>query len=533
MASEDTQLIPTDQDMEKGKPKSRLSNRVFFAFALGAFVSMATHTAVGFYFQEFLLEVAGVSAPVVSACVFLGRAWDAFTDPMVGHLVSITNTRWGSLKPWMAASIIPCVIVYFFMWFIPNGTNAKSAYAIIMYLLYQTLFSCYQVPYTSLTMHLTPDPKQRDLATTYRMVVETLALVMGSIVQGYITTYFKIKASSGAVVCRNCSSPDPEPHEVNQTVVYGYWVSAGLIGILCIVSGAVAVFGIPEEKKAPKPRQDRASFYTNMKQVFRERTFMKLVLMFMWAWMANNVNQANFVLWLKYGFNRDSEVFYFLLTMVATTTVMLGVWRKLVDVLGKPMCFAIGLAMQVPSSMAWMLLPEDIPSAVMHVLICWGAIGLGAVYLIPWLMLSDVVDESHLKGERKEALFYSFFVFFQKFAAGIAVGLSALALSFADYETQVCCGETQPPTVRVALMLLASVAPTVLLLLSLVSTACYPLTPARLTQIKFALDEKREKEREAQLQRKGEAVPLSATSEKHDMRSRNPVFVDPASESSA
>lgn len=87
---------------------------------------MSTHTVVGFFLSAFLLEVAGVSwtlglspgtercaanhiccSPtaqvqpyVVSLCTFLGRAWDALTDPTVGHFVARTNTRFGTLRPW-------------------------------------------------------------------------------------------------------------------------------------------------------------------------------------------------------------------------------------------------------------------------------------------------------------------------------------------------------------------------------------------------------------------------------------------------
>lgn len=87
---------------------------------------MSTHTVMGFFLSNFLLEVAGVRCSpsldpqgppppelnhplsphpqiqpyVVSVCTFLGRAWDAVTDPAVGHFVARTKTPFGSLRPW-------------------------------------------------------------------------------------------------------------------------------------------------------------------------------------------------------------------------------------------------------------------------------------------------------------------------------------------------------------------------------------------------------------------------------------------------
>lgn len=44
-------------------------------------------------------------------------------------------------------------------------------------------------------------------------------------------------------------------------------------------------------------------------------------------------------------------------------------------------------------------------------------------------MLPDVIDEFMIStGERKDAIFYSFYVFFNKLAAGLGLGISQVAL---------------------------------------------------------------------------------------------------------
>ncbi len=44
-------------------------------------------------------------------------------------------------------------------------------------------------------------------------------------------------------------------------------------------------------------------------------------------------------------------------------------------------------------------------------------------------MLPDVIDDYMIKtGDRKESIFFSFFVFFAKFSSGIAAGFSQLYL---------------------------------------------------------------------------------------------------------
>lgn len=172
--------------------------------------------------------------------------------------------------------------------------------------------------------------------------------------------------------------------------------------------------------------------------------------------------------------------------------MFLPIWQVLLRRWGKPRCFIVGLMMLIPSSVITMFLPPETPTYALHLQAAYGGAGISAVYLLPWAMLPDVIDESHLDtGRRREAVFYSYFVFLQKFASGIAIGMSTLVLDFGGYISEPCCGEQQPPSVRTALQYMMSLVPAGLYLLSLGLTTLYPLTPERCVKIKDALDARR------------------------------------------
>jgi len=233
-------------------PPLRLRTKL--AFMLGAFPSVATHSVIGFFMSPFLLEVAGVSPLVVSLCAFVGRAWDAVTDPLVGYLVSQQYSRFGYLKPWMAVAVLPAVLLYTCLWAVPEISSAsKTGYYLCIYLGYQTFFSLYQVPYTSLTVHLSNDPVERDSATTWRMGMETLSLFFGSVVQGIIVS----SAISVAPVCRPCDDDGgggEEPAE-DKSVQYAYLLSAIVISCLALIFGALCLMGVPERPDGETPRK--------------------------------------------------------------------------------------------------------------------------------------------------------------------------------------------------------------------------------------------------------------------------------------
>ena len=67
----------------------------------------------------------------------------------------------------------------------------------------------------------------------------------------------------------------------------------------------------------------------------------------------------------------------------------------------------------------------------MYIVAIIGGLSIAVNFLLPWSMLPDVIDEFMIKtGERKESIFYSFYVFFTKLSAGLAVSASALVLEY-------------------------------------------------------------------------------------------------------
>ncbi|CDQ92763.1 unnamed protein product [Oncorhynchus mykiss] len=125
-------------------------------------------------------------------------------------------------------------------------------------------------------------------------------------------------------------------------------------------------------------------------------------------------------------------------------------------------------------------------------------VGVAAAFLLPWSMLPDVVDDFQVQNPDSrghEAIFYSFYVFFTKFASGISLGISTLSLDFAGYMTRGC---TQPENVDITLKVLVSAAPIGLLLIGLVIFRSYPIDEERRQGNRKLLQEQRENEADSE-----------------------------------
>ena len=63
-----------------------------------------------------------------------------------------------------------------------------------------------------------------------------------------------------------------------------------------------------------------------------------------------------------------------------------------------------------------------------------GGVSISSLFLIPVAMFPDVIERDELQtGQRREGLFYSFFVFFQKIALAIALAISNFILAASGY----------------------------------------------------------------------------------------------------
>jgi GPH family glycoside/pentoside/hexuronide:cation symporter len=110
-------------------------------FAWGAPPSSLTHTLIGFQLNVFLLVIVKLQPRVVGAIVLSGRFWDGLMDPTVGMMTQRTRSRWGSLKPWLAGSIIPLALSYLAIWSVPPfySESARAGFVAAAYLMYVDL----------------------------------------------------------------------------------------------------------------------------------------------------------------------------------------------------------------------------------------------------------------------------------------------------------------------------------------------------------------------------------------------------------
>lgn len=472
---------PINTEIKSAKPKdlrNRLSVWNKLCYAIGGLPYQITGSALGFFLQIYLLDVAQLDPSHASIILFVGRAWDAITDPTVGFLVSRSRwTRIGRMMPWILFSTPFAVLTYFLIWYVPQFEQGKVIWYLIFYCLFQSMQTCFHVPYSALTMFISSDQKERDSATAYRMMVEVLGTVMGTAIQGQIV--------GGSSNCLNTSDPTDRSNltDISSSAAaldetkQSYLIASGVICIIYIVCAVVLFFGVKEQKESGRKRAKPLGFKQGLWLVMSHGPYVKLVIAFLFTSLAFMLLEGNFALFITYALGHRNDYQNILLVIMLSGTLTIPMWQWFLMRFGKKTASYCGISWAIP----FMILIVSIKSNLIISYLVSVAAGcsVAAAFLLPWSMLPDVVDDFKVKNpeiQGHEALFYSFYVFFIKFASGVSLGVSTLSLKFAGYVTGSC---TQPEAVSLTLKVLVAPVPVVLIIVGLLILKTYPINEER------------------------------------------------------
>ncbi|XP_006503540.1 sodium-dependent lysophosphatidylcholine symporter 1 isoform X1 [Mus musculus] len=485
--------------VKEPKKKQQLSICNKLCYAVGGAPYQLTGCALGFFLQIYLLDVAKVEPLPASIILFVGRAWDAFTDPLVGFCISKSSwTRLGRLMPWIIFSTPLAIIAYFLIWFVPDfpsGTESSHGFLwyLLFYCLFETLVTCFHVPYSALTMFISTEQSERDSATAYRMTVEVLGTVIGTAIQGQIVGQAKapcLQDQNGSVVVSEVANRTQSTASLKDTQ-NAYLLAAGIIASIYVLCAFILILGVREQRELYESQQaESMPFFQGLRLVMGHGPYVKLIAGFLFTSLAFMLVEGNFALFCTYTLDFRNEFQNLLLAIMLSATFTIPIWQWFLTRFGKKTAVYIGISSAVPFLILVALMERNL--IVTYVVAVAAGVSVAAAFLLPWSMLPDVIDDFHLKHPHSpgtEPIFFSFYVFFTKFASGVSLGVSTLSLDFANYQRQGC---SQPEQVKFTLKMLVTMAPIILILLGLLLFKLYPIDEEKRRQNKKALQALRE-----------------------------------------
>lgn len=445
--------------------KDELGLSLKLAYGSGDLGFSITTTMVGAYLSIFLTDVVGLAPTLVATAIFIGRSVDYINDPIIGHLVDRTRSRWGRRRPYLLFGALPFGATFLLLWLRPplNNPALLAAYYGGAYALFDTAATFVYMPYYALTPEIAPSYDQRTSLTSFRMSFS----IIGSLIV-FVLPWAFIGSFS--------------PDNADRILVFA--VGVAIISVLPLFICFAAVNERPEFQKESVP-----NLKDSLKAAFGNRAFLFGAVIFLATWVCIDLLQALIVYYIKHVIQRESYMDLIMALIFVTALISIPLWNFLSGLWDKRLAYIVGAAFLAICLGLLSFLGATTSMGVIAVLSVAAGIGVGAAHVIPWSILPDAVElDEYETGERHEGMFYSLITLAQKAASSIALPLVLLMLGAAGYAPRA---EKQSESAIRGIRLVMSIIPALLLGSGAIFALKYPLKREDHKRLTAELDERR------------------------------------------
>ncbi|MEZ4319069.1 MAG: MFS transporter [Myxococcota bacterium] len=398
-------------------------------YGVGAAPYSLANTIMIVFFAKFLVDEAGLAPIVAGAVLFVGKAWDAVTDPLVGRLSDRTHSPMGSRRVWTAFGIVPFALLLASLWVVYplEGWALVAVYGVLL-VAYSTAYTCYVIPYGAMSPVLTADYDERTWLNGARMTWAMLAGIVAAIVMP---------------VCRG------------QTGTY----STGAVVIAAMMLPPAFVMLYATRGKDPGPTGGAAQT-PGMWTVLRVPAFRRVVVLFLACWCSISVLGALLPFYVQDHLLRPDleDAVFAVLQISALFSIPAVLW--VATRYEKHRAYGVFIASWAACLVALALVPPG-RGDVMLVLAAVFGPGVAAAHVLPWAMLPDVVEADRLaNGVERAGAFYGVMTFLEKSGTAVALQSMLVGLQLAGYDRTL---EVQSDLVRFTMTTMIGPVPAVVL----------------------------------------------------------------------
>lgn len=468
---------------EKLRPFTRI------AYGSGEFGPAIAGSTMIFFQLIFLTNVAGLHAGYAGTVLLIGKLWDAFNDPLIGWLSDHTRTRWGRRLPWIVLSVVPFAVFFFLQWLVPGFISQQNqlglfAYYVVVSLAYNSFYTGLILPHNALTAELSSSYDERSRITASRM-----AFSLGGSVGGLLLAFVIFKLLANAP-------------QTQQYFVFGATVS--LIGIasmiFCLCGIWRTVITRENERVAVRSVEAKVPLGEQFRIIFANRPFLIVCGIYLFSWMAMQFTATILPFYVESCMRLPAGDFQLLaLTVQATALALIPAWGWLSVRAGKKPVYFYGMSLWLAAQIGLLFLqPGQKPLLFACAFVA--GFGISVCYLIPNAMLPDTIEYDELRtGQRREGVFYGFFVFLQKCALALGTFIVGQALAAAGYISHGPHDAipVQPESAITAIRLSIGPLPAIALIIGMFCTWRFPINKAKHAEILRQLAERQRVNRSA------------------------------------
>lgn len=459
----------------------KLSMKEKIGYGFGDLASVLYWQTFMLYFTYFYTDVFLILPSVAATMFLVSRVWDGINDPIMGMIADRTNTRWGKFRPYLLWFCVPFAVIGVLTFTVPDfGMTGKLIWAYVTFILIMMLYTAINIPYTALLGVISPDSNER---TTVSSVKFLFAFAAGIIVSATLLPMVKILGVGNDA--------------------RGWQLSFIIYGMAAVIFFLITFKSTHERVTPPKGqkssvKKDLFELITNGPWVILLATTITFIL-FVAVRGSVTVHYFKYVIgaqdlslpllsFRSYDFETITSAYNTIGQISSFVGVLLVSWFA--KLIGKKKAFAILFSVAIFSTaIIYFLSAEQL--GLIFIFQITGSMTGGPLSVLLWAMYADTADYAEWKHRRRATgLVFSASTMSQKIGWAFGAYLALTLMAQVGFEAN----QLQTKESLYGLILLFSLIPAAMGILSIIILFFYPLNDKRVAVIEAELKQRRSSE---------------------------------------
>ena len=425
MPSEQTSPSPESPAVGVVNNVDRVPWNQLIAYGMGGLIPIALFNIAG-QLMSLLGNISlGLSAVWLGVIMALPRLWEAFSDPIVGHLSDNTRSRWGRRRPFILFGAIAVALSFVGMWWVPRDAEGlfQLVYILGGMLIFFTACAIFDIPHGALGMEMSKDYHERTRLFSAK---------------SFFGNFFAMGTPALFLLAGLETFSGPGGNHID-----GMRYVSMLIAIILVPMAFWWFFSLREPGFAVAKEQKKTSFSHELRTTTSNKTFLWLTaIVFTLAMGFNFVsNLGNYItIFYLYGGNTASQGAGWLMFVIGWVWAITGLvavfplnWIS--KRLGKNKTLLVSIFLMCAAQVAKIVCYNpELPYLILIPTVLLSA-GMLMFFTLGASMVGDVCDEDELhSGTRSEGMYCAVFWWFIKVGSSVASVVAGMLLLFTQFD---------------------------------------------------------------------------------------------------
>ena len=355
--------------------KKKLSLWEMISYGGGDIANCITFCATSSYLSYYYTDVVGVSLAAVGVILGTARVLEAIANLCTGIAIDQTNSKMGRTKPYLYATTIPLMLLFFLLFTVPDTSKqGKTIFAFVTYLVFCLLYAVNNTAYGTLLSAMTGDAKERKRLNNYKM----------------------LGCGIGNMIASMCTLPlvaliGNEGH-------FGFVTTALLYAIVSLLLlGNCAVVC----KERVGIHQEKMPFIKSLRYASKSSSWVVLCVISCLGFMQFSIRNQSWIYYAKYCLGKESWATILLTVSTISMIVTSPFMARILTRLGNKKCMFLGFSMCIVFSLGVFVAKDNF----VFLLMCSFLNGMGNNLATgpAYTICSDTIDEvEKLTGKRPQ-----------------------------------------------------------------------------------------------------------------------------------